>query len=234
MTTSCYRTEDLGTIAKLREGDPHLRHLSECARCRALLALYRKSADPNLLPPAARLDDARAVLARRLEDGIRGATPHPISPRPAEPGFWQSLRETLFRQRLIPAWGAAVLAVLIIAVWQVGQSPEPPPSPPALRGGGLSETPVAAAPERLANGLYLLAWTPVAEAESYQVVFLLPGLDELTRINAADLTRLEIDPQALPLPTDPPPGLFWQVIALRGGNQIAASDMQTLTLRDHE
>jgi hypothetical protein len=229
-TRSCYRAEELGVIAKLPAGDPRLAHLGECARCRALLALYRKSLDPGQLPPAARLDDARAVLSRRLEEGIRGTTLHLTTSGPAAHGFWQRLTEALRGPAMRPAWGAVVVVALIVVVWQVAQSPEETSSPPPLRGGGALESPVAAAPARLSNNHYLLTWTPVADAESYQVVLLLPGLDELTRLDAGGQTRLEVDLQTLPLPADPPTGLFWQVVALKSGNQIAASDMQTLGL----
>ena len=215
MAEECYRPEDLEAIADLPPDDPRLEHARTCPRCSGLLALYRKTADPSRLPPEARLSDARERLSRTLEQETAARRPGLIV------RLWA----------LRPVWGLVAVAALVLIVLQVGRSPEEPTVRPRRGGDDRSAAPVAEAPQSLTDGRVRLSWRPVADADSHQVVFFLPGLDELTRVGARDRTSLDLDLDRLPLSADRPDAIFWRIVAWRGGIEIAHSSMRTLPLR---
>lgn len=236
--------EDLGGLEGLPPDDPRTRALEGQPRARAQLRAYRDFVAPGDAPDGARVPEAEAQLKEALERelgvtiagdaedaGGRAAQRRPkagaSTALPRRGGFW-----SVFEPRLRPAFALAALVIVAGGAWlftatrREGGPIMRGSAPPVVQGGLV----VRAAPERLADGSLRLSWTPAAEAESYAVVFLSPGLVEIVRVDGLRDTFFDLEPRALPAGLERGSRVLWRVVAMRGVDEVGRSPVAALTV----
>jgi hypothetical protein len=227
LTELCFQVEDLGTLDELDPDHPRLLHLDRCPRCRSLDTAYREFRKPS---PDAALDadlrDSRSRLTATIRKHVYGDGTAPSS---GEPG---SFFGRLFSTRLLRPAGATAAVMLTVVVMFIVLQPSAPPSEEIiLRGSPESTGEIKLFPPLVtANGSVEFRWATTLEAESYQVLLRSTGLDELARLEPVADTVFVLLPDSLPTLRDTDGLVFWQVIALRDGNEIAISPMDALRL----
>jgi len=217
--TECIPVEALGTIATLPADDPRRRHAETCPRCRARLALFREFDSPSAPPAGARIDEADSALAAAIERELALPAPLPFPARAARPrparGLGASLR---------PLWAAAAALILVAGAWVLLR----PPAPAVMRGPvSRAELPVAT--HRGVDRL-TLSWRAVPGASRYVVRFYATDLSDLASVDAGRADHLELRRGALPRPLAGGAKVLWQVMALAGGDRLAASRTQPVVL----
>jgi len=222
---------DFAELVELPPEDPRLRALDAATRAR--LHAYREFMS-SAAPAGARMEEAEARLFEALEREIGVSIA--ASERPARHARMQApgsrahadrgsrgwLR-TLFAPSRRPVWAAAAMVVVAggVLLW----SGRGPGEAPLMRGpdavsperGAMT----ALDPQRLADGTLRLEWTPVAEAESYSVVFQSPDLTEIARVEGLREPRLDLRSGALPAGLPPGDEVLWRAVALRGADPVA-------------
>jgi hypothetical protein len=220
MTDSCLRPDELETLLELAPDDPRAAHLEHCARCRALLAAYRRYLEVGAEPADARQQQLEARLQEALEAEILG-TPAadgetvtaPDSParfeRRAIPDDWDDgrqrrqlpplLRRFLhgplpfpFPAQLRVAAAAALVVALVLVIRPGGDDPG---RQIRLR----DDEPVRPAPELAvfepelaANGSVRLRWCSYPQADDYRVLLFDADLREVDRRTTAGDTVLTL------------------------------------------
>jgi hypothetical protein len=228
MTDECFRLDELDALLDLRAGDPRQRHLAECPLCRARLAAYRAFLADKPPLPGSRPGEAASRLEEFIEKTIRGG-PEPAGSR-GEPGFWARMRlGSGWRRGLalgVTAAAAVILIVILVPFRDGGRRRIAP-----LRGlepSGTGESAFAAHRAVAENGSVVFSWSPVPEADGYEIHMFNTALDETARFEAGADTgmRVRIDeiPQTGTL-------LLWRVVAVREGGEIARSPLRSLDLR---
>lgn len=222
MAMDCVRDEDLARIAALPADDPIRRHVRDCARCRSRWLAYQEFMSPSAVPAGADPEDASARLARALERHIQepsGARPVPMR---------QGLRR-LWMPALRPVWALGLLALVLAGVRQIGREGPAGPAPLVLRESrGEAGALAPAEPARLTDGSIVFAWTPVPDADRYEVTLHGEDLQPGTRIPAGPEPTLTVPAGALDAQATPGGMLFWRVTAYRGGDALAQSPLQPL------
>lgn len=184
------------------------------ARLVAAESSLRTALERELAAPA-RLGDAAGG------DEV-GATRSPARPA-ARPGasWWDGF--------LAPAWKPALaMAGVIVVVAGVLMWPrlDGRPGEPVLRGEAPANRLAIVMTDRGARGVEL-RWSPIPEADLYEVRMFSESLEEIGRIGTAD-TSLVFSPDRLPEGQPKSGTLLLRVIALRGGDELASSDVQTV------
>jgi hypothetical protein len=199
----CIAMEALGTLDSLSSDDPTRRHVAQCARCSAMLVAYREFMRADA-PRAAHMTDADARLASFIAHRVEGVEAGGASRRF---GRWFDLPNFRF---------AAIAAGLVIVALAVARFMPPRTDHVILRGDAHSafttETRV------LSVNAINLSWSPVADADAYEVIVLGADLSEIVRLPAGSETSLTVDPSTLPAAA-----VRWQVSALREGAVLVES-----------
>lgn len=200
----CYDLDELLGAEDVAGDDPRHTHLAACARCRSALASYHRFFDPGVLPASADLADARerlsAFRAARIAPGVV------VKPRLRR---WRTTAMSL----------AAVLAV-VVGISQLIPDHGAPRRKLVLRDPGEGEALVVAAATVLPGGGVRWSWQPVEGADSYEVVLFDRDLAPVRRLAAGDTLALELPADAWRAECDIG---VWQVVARRGGDEIARS-----------
>lgn len=227
MSERCFRIEDLAGIAKLTADDPRRAHLSRCPRCRARLAAFEAFMLNDDLPGEADPQDAETRLTAALQREIFGDEDLPAEQATryaaTRPSRWQQFLRALTTPALRPVWGVAAALLLVVVVHEALLSDRPRVAPMVLRGeeGSPTET-VAATAIREPDGDIVISWTVFPESDRCEIAFYGGNLAEIGRLDGGSGTELRISPGDLPLKAGRP-GLFWRVIYLRGGDDVAQS-----------
>ena len=226
----CFGPEDLDALLEAHQGDPRRTEAEACPRCAANLALYARFLSPKT-HAGANLDDARRRLRTFVEREFGGGPadePHQVSgpkQRPVRPWAWWP------RQLLGPVWAAAAIVVAIGAVAlfrsQMGDGRDVLRGGPAPREGasGVIESFPAVA---LPSGSWQLRWRAAPNAVRYEVELLTVALEGSRRLPVGVDTTLALDRETL---LDAGPAgepLYWRVVAIGAGGEIAASPPRTL------
>jgi hypothetical protein len=213
----------------------------ECPRCRARIAdhtSFLKQATEAEVPGLASIEQRMATALRAEMDRV--AAPATAPEERAVPDRTRArvtgkggLRDpwAMLRGWRIPAWAAAAAAVAIVAGGLFALRPR------GFEGDVLRETPSAdrsAAEEvrallsRVEGERAHLSWDAVPGADAYVVLSLAPDLSERARFGpfTATTAALPLDSLSGGAPSGTP--LVWQVLALRGGDTVARSPIQTL------
>jgi hypothetical protein len=224
----CVDHSELAGIARLPEDDPRRREIDECPRCTARLVQYREFMTGQV-PPGGDAEGADAHLAGFMNDvfdrqlGGSGTTPD----APERTGFFDWLGR-LFAPRPALA-GAAVLIVAIAAVviWQPWTS-----DPRVVRNDDSSRrqpATIVTLPNSVSgDGSVLLSWRPVAGADGYQIRIRTQELAELAVFGPNPDTSFTLNRDLLP--AGAPETVWWEVVATRGGDEIARSLPSVLEL----
>jgi hypothetical protein len=205
--------EALGDIERLPADDPRRRHLEGCARCQARWRAYRRFVEPPTDLPASELRAARERLHAALRTELdRAAGARRVIDLP--------LRRSALRFALASAAGLVVAA----GIWVMLGPWRHPANLDTLRDVTPAARLVETERPRLAGeGRLMLAWHPVAEAEGYRVTLYSLDLSKLSeRVVEGDST-LTLPLAELGAAARPGVSLYWQVAALRSGEEIATS-----------
>lgn len=242
MTHTCLRDEELAVVAE-RPDNERRQEIEQCASCRSRLAAFRSFLRAADVPPGARPAEADARLGDTLEAEIFGAAGRQAgaegSSRKAAPtgrirrgrSAGEFLRH-LWRPRLRPAWGAAVVLLAFLGVRSTGLLGPPRPHEPILRdGGGATGAAIELnEPALEASGAVRLSWVAPPESDRYEVILHGPGFVEKIRLDAGPEPACTVPVELigrLAAPRDP---LYWRVVAYHGGDRIAESRIAPLAL----
>lgn len=242
MIHTCVRGEDLAVIEALPSGDPRRRDAEACARCRARLMAFASFVAALDVPAEAGLEEADARLAAILEARTGGrvkgdhdwrdGTPVDDGDKAAaaEGRRWLDRLLVVFgRPALRPAWAAVVVLLAVWGVRESGLIQRPGDRSIELRGesgrspGGIETLDAVMA----ADGSMVVAWKAVPGADRYAIVVCDASLRETSRVEAGpELSgRLDSDLSGRASGSDP---LFWGVVAYRGGDEIARSEIRSV------
>lgn len=241
MSHTCLRTEELPDLLERPDDDSRRREVERCARCRSLLASYREFTHPSAPPVGADPAGADVRLAAALDAEIFGGTdgtperwepspaaarPPRTAPRPDRGSFFRRMWQPVLR----PAWGAAVV---LLALWGVR-------STGWLESRGRTGTELRAVeadadravrllvPVTEASGDLRLGWTPVSEADRYDVVIHGTGYVEQLRLDAGGGSTVLLAAEAQARLAGAHEQLYWRVIAYHRGDPIAESAIEPL------
>jgi len=227
LSRQCFEIEDLGGVIASIHGGRRPEHLDACPRCRALLASYRAFIDPPDVPEGS---DVRA--ARNMQ--VPGLPKYQESPSKES-----DLRDTAPRKPrlrfglpwLRPIWAVGAVALLVLVFRQVGIETHKNEPSHVLRGDSQGTATVVEmlSPVRSTDGGLVLTWRPVPEADAYAVVFYATDLKETGRKRASGEARLVLPPDETPSSASQGP-VYWRVIALKAGSEIARSAPRPLVV----
>lgn len=216
--------EALGGIEELPQSHPDRRHVESCARCQAARAAYRAFLEPPDRLPAseraaarARLTAARDSPASRRADGVKTM---------AEAGRarWWS------RPALRPIWAGSAGVIIVAVLYFAGGDRLAGRDAVRLRGtapedvgtaGGSAPSILEATRDR--GGAFRLRWRAVPGADAYRVTLFSARLEVIARHDAGSDTSLVLP--AGEVPDGAGGALYWQVAALRDGDETATSPM---------
>jgi hypothetical protein len=212
--------DELVRISDLPEA--RRRHLSGCARCRALVARYQAFLDePAGIAPGDVRDAERRLgefLASRLGPRAPEAPARRDPAGAARPGRgWVNL--------------ALALGVIVVAagavLFAIDRRPLDGRPSGQLRGASPQPGVVRLAPET-ADGAVTLRWRAVAGADRYQVRFFTGDLRDLGGLAAVPETLLVLRHGVLPAPAGDT--VLWRVHASRGDSSLGQSDLGTVRI----
>jgi hypothetical protein len=185
--------------------------------------------EPGELPAGARMDEPEARLGEMLERELGVAIAPEAEPteRPGEGGgaVRRARTVSLGTRRMRTVLGiAATVAVVAGASWvaftgRAGRTP-------MLRGAAAPATGAWDARPSIevsASAGARLSWRAAPGADSYAVVFLSSGLDELAAVRGIADTSLVLTPETRPPGLSPQLQGLWRVVAYHGGDEIGRS-----------
>ncbi|MBP6875252.1 MAG: hypothetical protein KBD56_04220 [Candidatus Eisenbacteria bacterium] len=240
MMESCPPIDRLVEIASLPADDRRRQHLEQCPRCRSLLASYRTFAR-DAGDSAARirgLRDLDARLMQTLESEVFGSShPQVTGPEANILRKVETRRPRWLRRALLPrsavGWIAAA-AVLVLIAWGTHETWRgwmPRERQTVVRGPGTATAALTAQVRDIGKEAWLFSWSPVADADGYRVVIQDETMDRRGEFEAEEgANSLAIRMDDLQAAAGEPV-LFWRVIALRQGDEIARTRLQALPLR---
>jgi len=235
MKERCIEIEQLDALLRLDAASPRRRHVEECPRCRALLAVYQEFLEDGSIPPGADPSQAATLLRARFAAALQEA--------PLDRGVGAVKRSAglislvaILRPALRPAWALAFVLLLSAGVYGGRELLRHRDGPSRTRGVP------AAAHEQPAGRLSLLAarlrsdgslelrWRRVAQADDYEVRAFGPDLIVAGNFEAGDDTLVILPAEELRRIL--PPGLAgFQVIGRQRGQEIVSSNVRTVGLR---
>lgn len=229
MSEHCVAIEELERVLELPADDARRRHIESCARCRSLAGMLAEFASAAPAPVEAGFAAVDARLRETIAE-LTGVTEHEGVSLPQAPR--ESLREAPVAPRapgwsfgaLRPAFAFAALLVVAsagVALWRANAPT------PVMRDASGPAAFTASASQAIA-GAVQIAWTPVAGADGYRVVFLGPSLRELARLDSVSASPATLRADALPAGLAHGAEVAWQVEALAGTDVIATTPAQTL------
>lgn len=230
---SCVPPGELADLTACPPGDPRLRHIEDCPRCRARLASYSKFMDPAA-PEGSNPAQADSELAAILDREIYGpdaATRAPGRRSDRDAGSWLArLTRSLLRPALRPVWAVGIILLGFWGVQQVRDGRRGPGDRIILREGeGLEATRIELLdPVPRAGGEIVLRWSGIPEAEEYAVSIYGAQLSELDRFECGASIELTLPADRLRLLRDQSPALFWRVTAYRHEDPYAHSEIAIL------
>lgn len=229
MSEHCVAIEELERVLELPAADPRRLHVESCARCRSLAGMLAEFAGAAAAPAEAGFAAADARLRDTIAEltGIREGDPDAAAeptPRAAVRSAFREPRASWWNfGALRPALAFAALLVVTSAGVLLWRANAPAP---VMRDAGNAAFTASASPSTA--GVVEIAWTPVAGADGYRVLFLDASLREVARIDGLAAAPAELRADTLP------PGLahgaevVWQVEALSGSDRLALSGARTL------
>ena len=228
---ACIDPREVAAVAALSPDDPIARHARECPRCSALLDAWRAfdAADRGDVPDAD-LADADTRLSRALAGAIGSTVPPASSPARRRVGddessFWQRLFHPAMRPAVALALVAAVIAVVLFA-------PQLVPHGSNLRGVSRPGAPALTLGDAtLTADSLAVAWSPVAEAESYEIRFYSGSLAELGHVGPIAGDHRTLGRAQLGFPLVRGDTVMVRVVGLAGGDVIARSPTRVLVVR---
>jgi hypothetical protein len=189
---------------------------------------------PRTPPPSAEVQRAEQQMASAVRRAIEESG-LPVLPAAGSPAVRAVTAKPASRRAARPIWrfALAAAAVLVVglglgrALWSGGShAGGEAPRGYVLRGDAPRDE-IAVLPVRDGEARRLrLAWHAFPGADAYRVALHGTDLAELAAVAAGADTSLEIDPAALTGAAAAP--LFWRVVALRGGDEIAGSPLHPL------
>jgi len=223
MAGQCIKREELGQLLETGPADPRYRHVAECPRCRAELAMYRSflAGNPELADTT-REERLAERMHRIIQDsaatGGSSFAPDPTGRRFLRFGPRQSI------------WALAAVLVLFVAINRLPSLT----GDPVIRlrssapGAGAALAPVVKAAGE--TGDLLLVWTPQPGADSYRIEILGSDLSVLRREAVAGAESFPVSSRMLNQLSSRSPALLWRVTALAEGRVLAVSSPQALDI----
>lgn len=221
MTGGCPPVERLGALAALPDGHPDRVHAAACPRCRALLAAWEDFRAGAGLDPAAAAADLDAAPDPDAESRLEAALEEALA---ADARAARRARRRAAWPLLAAAAVLSVTGVWLAVTTQRGRAPE-------MRGAVEVAGPLepAVAPDGSGSGA-VVTWGALDPPADYEVVVTGPDLADLVTLPAGGATRLVLRRADLPGPPAPGAPLMLQVVARRGGTEVARSRTVTLPL----
>ncbi len=233
MTDRCLGDEELAGLEGLPADDPRSRHVGACPHCRARLRSYREFMAEAEPPASPRECAARAAVSAALDREIlgtarRGPDAAPSTPRRVRRSFdW--LTGPAWFPVLRPALAAAAVVLIAFGVMQLARQPGEGGPSGVLRGRSADgSAAVTAARVVLPDGRTAVLWKRLPWADGYQVVLFGADLVELGRVEVADDSLMVLTAGSLPAAASREPALSCRVVARRGGDEIARSNIVPL------
>ncbi len=204
-------------LLHLPETHPDRTAVEDCPRCASRFLAFRTFLEGRDIAGA---DPVEAE--KHLSEYVTAQAAAHLGPAPAESeGWWTRLRRVLSAPRVVmPTLVAVTLIAIGVWRWQpwVDRSLE-------VRSTGVPHTSavmilsVGAA----ADGSVDIAWEPVESADAYAIRLLRADFTEIHRLGPVTVTTLSI------AASESPDGVrYWQVVALKGGDEIAASPIREM------
>jgi len=132
------------------------------------------------------------------------------------------------RPWFLPATLLVILAAL--ALLDPGHDSRRRPAPPGTGGDIEVLGAIEPDPANPVRSVVRIQWNSLLGAESYEVRFFSLDMHEVGRHFADRRNALVLDLQQVWQPVAPARALLWRVVALRDGDEIGASGVQTLRL----
>lgn len=204
-------------LLRLPPDAPERVEVEACPRCGARFLEFRAFLRGDDVPGANPVE-----AEERLSSLVDAHAPELLGqPRRDGDGWWARVRRGLSTPRVVvPA--LALMAIIVVGVWRwqpwVDRSLEVRST--AVERGSITLISV----EEGDDGGVSVTWAPVPSADSYAVRLLGARFTEIRRIGPVTTTDIRIEPADLP--SDKP--LYWQVVALQGGDEIASSPIREL------
>lgn len=218
----------LDELLALPEGDPRRTALLSDPALRALHDSYVafQRSDAAGVPGLDRAEDALSAWRGREIAGAPGASLRERSTaratvRDEAPSWWSRLFAPSFR----PALAFAALAIVAGAVWW-NVRPQPPANVEVLRGGRGGEMTLHAA--TVGERGVRLAWSPVSDADSYEVEFYTERLEKLATLGETSDTTAVVPPNMRTLLARGGIEVLYRVVARREGEELSHSAVQPL------
>lgn len=220
--------KQLDELLALPEGDPRRAELLRDPALRALHDSYVafQRSDAAGVPGLDRAEDALSAWRGREIAGAPGAAlSERATPRAAvrdeSPSWWSRL----FAPSLRPALAFAALAVVAGAVWWT-MRPTTPANVEVLRGGRDGEMTLHAA--TVGERGVSLSWSPVPEADSYEVEFYTERLEKLATLSETADTAAIVPPNMRTLMARGGIEVLYRVVARREGEELSHSAVEPL------
>jgi hypothetical protein len=198
----------------LAPDDPERLKFEENPENAALLLLHDRFLDPQE-PNGARPDEAEAFMREFIAR-------QPLAPDQAESRSfsWRDRLGHMFNPRVLTPIAAVMVVAVAITAWQSN-----PTQNPVLRNLDDDRSLVVAEPEPLTGGGYTLSWQAVPDADQYVVRLLSADLNEIRRLGPMVGISMAVTEADLNKSGDV---RFWQVVALRSGDEFIRSSIQLL------
>ncbi len=236
MDDRCPSDPEFAAMIELPEGDTGRAHVERCPRCQARLidlnAFLRPATEAEIPGLASVERRMAAALEAEMERDAASAAPRPVPSGPADTASARPTRTgALVHLWNRPAWVMAAAAAALVMVAGVFALWPHAPGGDALRGtsgpGNAANRQVHVFPARIEGARAILRWRAVPGADSYLVSLFGSDLAERGRLGPLAGTAIGLPLDTLAAGGGPAGPLVWQVIALRAGDELARSALQT-------
>ncbi len=227
MEDRCFVAEELDELLDLSPDDSRLVHLETCSACRTLLSSYRQFLVGSNSTADAQFDEAECKLTEFLETWVDEAD-STTKNRRQRPSLLDRLSTMLRGPAIAPALAATFLLVATTMFLTNRDGDDPQPLSGILRGDSNLEAHTAIATEAslAIEGGLRLSWRHHPEADAYSILILSEDLRTLKDMELGRVNQVEVEIASLS--DDPTAARFWRIIAFKGGDEIAKSELATL------